>query len=66
MERRNHSQDRAETQNPTRISHAHRWRIEEVAGPISTGHCGNCGSHKEFKNFLSDEDIWNTDYRAEI
>lgn len=58
------AENQLEAQIPTRISHAHRWRIEEVGGPISTGHCGNCGSHKEFRNFLSEQDIWNTDNRA--
>lgn len=32
-------------------THAHHWRIEEPNGPISMGHCQDCGKEREFKNY---------------
>jgi hypothetical protein len=44
--------------------HAHRWRIPEPNGPVSTGSCKVCGAEKEFRNWLSDMDfITNEEHR---
>lgn len=36
---------------PNKSTHAHHWRIEEPNGPISMGHCQDCGKEREFKNY---------------
>lgn len=30
--------------------HAHRWRLEEPAGPMSGGRCAACGATRTFAN----------------
>lgn len=47
------------------VDHYHRWRIDEPNGPVSVGVCRECGTTKEFKNWLSDMDfITNEEHRA--
>ncbi len=55
---------RSTTHTPSKPQHFHRWRIEEPSGPVSTGHCYECGAVKEFKNWLSEGDfITNEEHR---
>ncbi len=52
------------TSTASTAQHFHRWRIDEPAGPVSKGHCYECGAVKEFKNWLSESDfITNEEHR---
>ncbi|MFN0093856.1 MAG: hypothetical protein ACKVVT_03640 [Dehalococcoidia bacterium] len=45
--------------------HAHRWVIEEPAGPTSTGRCRGCGEERAFWNWVPETDfVTATDYAA--
>ena len=41
----------------------HHWTIEAANGPVSLGHCRNCGEVREFKNYV-EASYW-TDEKAE-
>jgi hypothetical protein len=47
----------------TTEEHAHRWRIDEPAGPTSPATCKICGAIRLFRNWLSETDYLTSEER---
>ncbi len=50
------------TATKTKKNHAHHWRIDEAAGPVSRGECLSCGTTREFRNFPEEEPVFQQRY----
>lgn len=46
------------------VRDVHHWIIEEPEGPTSLGTCKNCGTQREFKNWLDTDLVTNEEHRV--
>lgn len=52
------SESTAATAPETTSECTHTWVIDPPNGPVSEGHCRDCGEHKEFRNSYEYTPSW--------